>query len=295
MLVFLLGAPVVGRSQDLDTDYQKLKDAQTKGDAAAVKALALETDGFAKKAAAEPAPAAADDKDNWTKRVEYAKEVDAFVEYSLYSVAVAQQPAGMVDLMATLETVNPKSKYLDEGYSAYLAALAQTGATAKVPAIAEKALANFPENPDLLFTVAENARSTKQNDKALNCANRLVAALGKRPKPEGVPEADWDKRKSAMMNEGYRIAGVVSAEKGQYAAADKDLRAVVGSLSGTLKAEALFYLGLSNYNLGKMTNSKAKLLDAAKFSDECAAIQSPYADQAWKNSALMKAEAAKMR
>ncbi|MEI9975738.1 MAG: hypothetical protein WDO73_28965 [Ignavibacteriota bacterium] len=44
-----------------------------------------------------------------------------------------------------------------------------------------------------------------------------------------------------------------------------------------------------------MTNNKAKILEAAKFSDECAAIQSDLAQQAWKNSAIMKAEAAKMR
>jgi hypothetical protein len=44
-----------------------------------------------------------------------------------------------------------------------------------------------------------------------------------------------------------------------------------------------------------MTNSKAKILAAAKFSDDCAALPSDFAQQAWKNSAIMKAEAAKMR
>ena len=177
----------------------------------------------------------------------------------------------------------------------YLAALGQTGATAKISGIAEKALANFPENPDLLYYLAESARSSKQNDKALAYATRLNAALGKKGKPEGMSQGDWDKRKGAMMSEGYRIAGVVSAEKQLWAAGDKNLRAALPSLSGVLKAEALFQLGLSNYNLGKMTNSKAKILEAAKFSDECAALTGPYAEQAYKNSSLMKAEAAKMR
>ena len=60
-------------------------------------------------------------------------------------------------------------------------------------------------------------------------------------------------------------------------------------------APALFYLGTANYNLGKMTASKAKMLEGAKFSDQCAAIPGDLAQQASKNSAVMKAEAAKMR
>ena len=57
MMVLLVGAPFVARTQDLDTDYQNLKDAEAKGDVAAVKKLAAETHGFAKKAIEEPAPA----------------------------------------------------------------------------------------------------------------------------------------------------------------------------------------------------------------------------------------------
>ena len=40
MMVLLVGAPLlVARTQDLDTDYQNLKDAEAKGDVAAVKKL----------------------------------------------------------------------------------------------------------------------------------------------------------------------------------------------------------------------------------------------------------------
>jgi hypothetical protein len=110
-----------------------------------------------------------------------------------------------------------------------------------------------------------------------------------------VADSDWAKSKSAMLNEGHRIVGVVSGEGGQYVPADRELRAALPGLSGGLRAEALFYLGVANYNVGKMTNNKAKVLEAAKFSDDCAAIQSPYAEQAYKNSNAMKADAAKMR
>ena len=112
-----------------------------------------------------------------------------------------------------------------------------------------------------------------------------------------MSDADWEKKKATMVGEGYRIAGVVSGERAQYSAADKNLRAALPYIKGNaaFTAEALFYLGVSNYNLGKMTMNKAKVLDGAKFSDQCAALPGPYAEQAWKNSAIMKADAGKMR
>ena len=45
----------------------------------------------------------------------------------------------------------------------------------------------------------------------------------------------------------------------------------------------------------ELTMAKAKISDAARFSEQCAAIESPYADQARHNALVMKAEAAKMR
>src|ERR1017187_5902578 len=296
-LVLLVVGPVVGRTQDLDTNYQSLKDAEAKGDVAAVKKLAAETSAMAREAAAEAAPQGADEKDAWTKRVAYAKDVDSYCDYALYAVAVKSQPAVAVDLLAALEAQSPKSKYLDEGYAAYLYDLSQSGASAKIPAIAEKALANFPDNPDLLYFLVEHAMAAKQNDRALTYANRLVAAAGRRSKPEGIAEADWEKKKSAWLGSGYWIAGVVAGEKSQYAASDKSLRAALPYIKGNdaRTAPALFYLGLDNYQLGKMKMNKAQMLEGAKFSDQCAAITGPYAEQAWKNAANIKVEAGKMR
>jgi hypothetical protein len=297
MMVLLVGAPAVVRTQDLEGTYQSLKDAEAKNDAASVKKLSAETSALARAAIAEAAPEAAEEKDAWTKRVAYARDVDSYSEYALYAVAVKSQPATTVDLLAALEEQNPKSKYLDQGYAYYLYALSQAGASAKIPAIAEKGLASFPDNPDLLLFMADHSYSAKQSDRALSYANRLVASLGKHPKPEGMAEGDWERKKSTSLGRGYYYAGVISGEKNQYAASDKNLRAALPLIKGNdaMMGPALFYLGVDNYNLGKMTMNKAKVLEAAKFSDQCAAITGPYAEQAWKNSAAMKAEAAKMR
>lgn len=124
MLLFVL-APAVGRTQDLESSFKSLQDAQAKNDAAAVKKLAAETCALARTAAAEPAPQAQDEKDAWTKRVAYARDIETNTEYALFAVAAQAPPATAVDLLGTLVEQNPKSKYLDEGYATYLYDLSQ--------------------------------------------------------------------------------------------------------------------------------------------------------------------------
>jgi hypothetical protein len=296
LAVVLVGAPVSVAAADLEGSFQALKDAEAKGDAALVKKLAVETGAMAKAAAAEAAPADADEKQAWTDRVKYAQDVESYTEYALYATAIKGPAATTVDLISTLEEQNPKSKYLDQGYSPYLAALKETGAEAKIPAIVEKGLQNLPENEDLLLLAALNAQA-KQPDKALAYANRLVAAATKHNKPEGVAQADWERKHNTSLEYGHWIAGVIHGAKQQWMAADKDLRAALPLIKGNdaMMGPALFHLGMANYNLGKMTNSKAKVLEGAKFSEDCAKITGPFTDQAWHNAQVMKTEAAQMR
>ena len=293
----LLIAPAFAVAQDLETSYQSLQDAVAKGDAALVKKVGGEALVLARQAGGEQPPTGDEEKAAWTSRVEYAKSVEAYTEYALFAVAVKSAPATTVDLMATLEAQNPKSKYLDQGYANYLYALGQSGGTAKIPTVAEKGLTNFPDNEDLLMVMMDHTRSTKQNDRAITYANRLVAAVGKHGKPENLTAADWEKKRTNALMRGYYTAGVLAGEKGQDSAADKSLRAALPLIQGNnaLLAPALFYLGRSNYNIAKATASKARMLEAAKFSDQCAAITSEYAEQAYKNALIMKTEAGKMR
>jgi len=293
----VLLATLVITSGSLETAYQKLKDATAEKDAVQVKILAAQTCALAREAISATAPADADEKEAWSSRVAYARGVELYTEYALYATAVEARPETAVDLLAALERQNPKSKYLTDVYALYFHALQQMGAAAKIPDIAEKALDNFPENDDALAVLAESAYSHKQSDRAWGYARRLTAVLGKHSRPEGVSVADWERKRSAEQATGYWIAGVVQAEKGAYFEANKDLRAALPLVAGNdgRKAAALFYLGLANYQLGKMTLKKAQVLEAAEFSKQAAAIQGPLAQQAWHNAQVMKDEAARMR
>jgi hypothetical protein len=293
----LLAGSVPAISDDLEDSFGKLKEAEARKDVALVKQLAVETCALARKEAAQPAPEKEEQKEWWTKHLVYLQGIETYTEYALYTTAMQAPAASAVDLFATLEQQNPKSKYLDEAYGRYFLALNQTGAAAKIPAIAEQALKNFPENEDLLVVLADNAMNRKQTDRALQYAERVISVLGKHRKPEGMPAADWERKRTLAIGRTRWIAGICHAEKAQHFEADKDLRAALPLIAGNdaMMASALFYLGLANYQLGATMREKPRILEAAKFSEQAAAIKGPLSQQAWRNAQAMRAEAQKMK
>lgn len=297
MTVVLLAGPAVAVADKLDDTFQSLKDAVAKKDAEQVKKLVADLEPLVKEAMATPAPADADQKQTWTNHQTYVKSVAEYSDYALFATALASPPAEQVTFLQLLEKQNPSSKYLDQAYGQYLVALNQTGAAAKIPAIAEKALVNFPENEDLLLVLVDSAVNRKQADRALALANRLTAALTKHGKPENLPTPDWERKRNAALGHGYYVAGSIYSEKGNYLNADKKLRAALPLIKGNdaMMGPALFHLGMANYQLGKMTANKAQIVDAAKFSEQSALIAGPFTEQARHNALVMKAEAAKMR
>ena len=293
----ILAAMFEVESGDLDKSFQSLKVAQSKNDVAAVQTLAAETCALARKMIETPQPAGGSEKDTWTQMVAHAKDVEVYTEYALYAVALQAKPDETVSLMAALERQNPKSKYLEDAYGRYFIALRQTGASAKVLGIAEKAIASFPKNEDLLMVLAEAAMNQKQRDRSQDYAERLIVVLKAHPTPEGMAATDWGRKRAAGLGLGYWIAGLMHVEKAQYYQADQDLRAALPLIKDNdqMTAAALFNLGLANYQFGMSTVNKAKVLEGAKFSEMCASYKSPYAQQAWTNAHLMRREATKLK
>jgi tetratricopeptide (TPR) repeat protein len=295
--VLLIAGALPALPGDLEDAYKNLKEAEAKKDPAQVKKLAGETCALARRDASLPAPVDDDEKEEWKNHVAYARDVETYTEYALFVAAIQAPPAAAADLLAALEQQNPKSKYLEDAYGRYFLALNQMGEASKIPAVAETALANFPDNEDLLLVLADSAMSNRQSDRALDYAGRLVAVLNNHAKPEGMSDSDWEAKRSAALGRGYWISGMVRSERSQFFEADRDLRAALPLIKGNdaMLAPALFSLGVANYQLGKTAKNKAQVLEGAKFSEQAAAIKSPLAAQASTNARAMRAEALKMR
>lgn len=283
---------IVAGPDTLDDSLQSLRDAVSKKDAAQIKPLAVQTFEAAKKITSGPAPETEIDKE----QVNAAKEAQSYAEYALYSTAVESEPDVKVDLFATLEQQSPTSKYLNDGYVYYFAALTQTGAGAKIPSIAEKAVKALPSSPDVLAELLDLAAQKNQNDRAFSYSQRLIAALGKRSKSDIMPDAEWAKKKNAMLGRAHLVSGIILVAQTHYYHADQELRAALPLVKGDdlQTATVLFNLGLANYQLGKTGLNKGQVQEAAKFSQECSQIKSQYQAQASHNAQVMKTEAAMM-
>jgi hypothetical protein len=293
-MFLLFAGPAAAASDDLEQSYENLKNATARKDVAQVKKLAVETSALARQVQTAPAPE--NNAENWPKYVAFARDVELYTEYALYATAVQSPPAALVDLLSTLEQQNPKSKYLDDGYGAYFLALRQSGAANRILGVAGKAIAHFPDNEDLLLFLADSAMARRQFDRASAYSERLVAVLKRHTKPEPMPAAEWERKRAASLGVGYWIAGMCHCEKQQYPQADEDLKAALPLIQSNtaLLAPALFQLSLANYQLGKLTMNRGRVLEAARYAEQVAGMKTELAQQAWTNAHLMQQEATRM-
>jgi hypothetical protein len=291
-LAFLSVAGLI-RADELNDSYAQLKDAEAKKDPDAVKKLAAEVSKLARAEEALPKPSDADALEAWKQRQEYAKQVDTFAEYALSTTALAStDPVKTVELVNQMLEQNSKSQYLSSCAPAYLTALGKQGVKQQIEGATKIANA-LPNSEDALYILASGYLSSSP-DQAGRYATRLLTVMKSKAKPEGVSEADWDKRKTLMLGQGYYIAGATACTKSIWTDCDKDLRAALPYLGKeyTYLGPTYFYLGLSNYQLGKITGDRTKIQEGEKFSEQSAGIAGPMQQQAARNVAAMKQELA---
>jgi hypothetical protein len=279
---------------DVEAAYNKLKDAESRKDPDGILEWATKTSAAARQITSQPKPAGADELEAWKRDTDYATQVDTYTEYSMQAaVASGIPPEKTVALTEALEAQNPKSQYIGLIFNVYLDALQKSGQTAKIIPAAESRLAIDPQNQDLLLVLADGYRNQKETTaKSTEYANRVIEVTSTKAKPENVSDADWEKRKNSILARAYWIAGINYGSLNQYKESDKDLRLAVPMIQGQneLLGPALFYLGVANYNLAKPTKDKKMAGEAAKFSDQSAAIKGPYQDLAKKNAISIRRE-----
>ncbi len=291
----LIAGPVL--ADELDDSFAALKEAESKKDVALVKKLAARTSELAREQADMEEPADASLKQTWKERTAWARDVDKFTEYSLYSLSLGAEPAVAIDLLTTLEKQNPKSRYLDEGgYGVLFAAFTKSGAADKITPVAEKALVNLPNSVDLLLVLADGAMA-KQSPNTASYCQKLVAAASKATKPEALQQADWDRKRALALGHGYYYLGIMAAQRNQFFEVDRNLRAALPYIKGSdaMYGQALFALGVANFQLGTQTANKKRVLEAATFSEQSSKVAWPNSNQAYANAQAMRAQAAKMQ
>ena len=293
-LIALAAAFPQAKVAEVESAYNKLKEAEGRKDADGILEWARKTSAAARQISSQPKPAGGDELEAWKRDTDYASQVDTYTEYSLQAAVATgiAPPDKTIALTEALEAQNPKSQYLGLIYAPYLSALQKTGQTAKLLTASERRLMTDPANEELLLILADAYRNQKDTAKSTEYANRLVETMKAKTKPETMADADWEKRRNAILGQGYWIAGINYGSLNQYKDADRNLRAVLPLIQGQneLLGPALFYLGVANYNMAKPTKDKKLAADAVKFSDQCAAIKGTFQDPARKNALSIRRE-----
>lgn len=287
------GKLVAADPQDVEAGLACLKAAEAKKDPDLILKWSNLTSEMARKVAQLPKPADEDEVEDWKRRVDYAKQVDTYAEYSLFAAMLAtQDPKKKTELAETLEKRNPDSQYLPQMTEQWFQAYMQPGGDpAKGIALAEKLIAKDQGSVEMLLAVASSYMGKKQPDMVTELSKKAIAAAEAKPKPAGVADADWNNWKAQIAGRAHWMTGLSLAGQSKWAQTDLELRAALPGIKNSkeMQAEALFYLGLANYRMA-VAGDTERARDALKFSEECAAIPGRFQAPARQNSRAIKGQ-----
>lgn len=277
---------------DIDAAYANLKASEAKKDSEGVLKWSGATSEIARKTVA--APKRDDQADEEYKHaIDFAKQVDTYTEYSLYATALQEtDPAKAMKLADALEKRNPKSQYIEMVMPRYSALARQANALPAAVAFGERAYQRGQYSEDMLLLMADQAIQGKDPAKAIQYSEKAIEVMGTRPKPEGVSDADWERKKNVTNGLAYWMAGTTLSGQSKWSQADKMLRPALPLVKDNeqLYGMALFHLGLANYRMAQASKNKTQIADAISFSKQSAAIKGPLQAQAAKNVKAMQQE-----
>jgi len=279
--------------QDLDSLNYALRAVESKNDYQATARYAKLAWDAASQVAQAPKPSDPYDVPDWKRQMEFARDLQTYSEYTLYSLS-AHSPDQRTksQLIHELETRNPHSKYLSTAKSDYAHA-GQVGTSGPIPvSVAEKGLADDPDNEDYLLTVAEYHMGRESEfGKVLAYSQRVIRIMQQKPKPESFTSDAWEQKRRQYLGAANWMAGVVHAKQGSYALSDRYLRSALPYLRDrSLQAAAWYYLGYDNYALGSELRDRAHIQEAVKFSKLCLDISGPFQPLAQKNLEVIRNE-----
>jgi tetratricopeptide (TPR) repeat protein len=270
----------------VETSQQTLKAAEMKKDPDLVMKWSAKTAELAQKVVASPQPKEEDQVEHWKSRVDYAKQVNTYTEYSLYATALqTQDPKKQVELLEALQKRNPKSEYLAKATGVMFQGYQKAGANDKALALAQKTAAAGQPTEDMLLVLSDDSLRRKDSEKVHTYTGKLIEMTNAAAKPEGVADADWTKRKNTILGLGYYMSGKDYYNQGKFAPADKDLRQALPLVESNvnIRPEVLYLLAYANYKL-------QKIQEAANYYKACAAVKSPFQALANKNLTAIHAE-----
>jgi len=245
---------------DVDAASDALQAAEFQRDPELIRKYALQSWDAASKALLTPKPADPDDVPDWTRRIEFGNQAQAYAEFVLASqAAVEPNSHRKAELIEAVEQRNPQSKYLAAVKRNIR--VREEANPEQAFAIAERGIATEPDNEDYLMRLANHYMSREEDlDKVLTYSLRLLEVLDKKTKPQEVSMEDWEKKKARYTGGANWMVGVVYGKQARYGLSDRYLRSALPQIQddAQLLAAAYFYLGYDNYALAGQLRDKSR-------------------------------------
>jgi len=156
------------------------------------------------------------------------KEIKDPAEYNAYVGAVQQtDAAAKISGLEAFLAQYPNSVMKEDALEVLMTTYQTTGKQDKVIDTANRLLTANPNNVTALVLLAYNEKSVQKWADAKQHAERGLAAIPSMTKPDGVSDADFDKKKAQMSALLESLAGFSALQLKDNATAEKDLRAAV--------------------------------------------------------------------
>jgi tetratricopeptide (TPR) repeat protein len=232
------------------------------------------------------------------KQASEAKQSQDYAEFCLYTAAMNSPDLKVrISLLEGLEQRNPQTRYVKSFPTEYFRIYHEMGDEEKLIASAEKGLRSEPDNLDMLMTLTEfhfRKDNPKERQLVIEYAQRAIEVAEKKPKPEGIAEEEWQKKKNDSLAMAYYMGGMASSLNLNFRQADLMLRQALVHMkekdNEAQLAGLLYHLGMANYRMAENSRDRSRPADALKFMRRCAAIKSPFQLQAQKNVDGIRAE-----
>jgi tetratricopeptide (TPR) repeat protein len=233
-----------------------------------------------------------------------AKQAAEYAESCLYSTAAeTEDPKIRLGVLQKLDQEMSSSRYSSHLPILFFRTYRQLGDDDNSVEMADKGLKLDPDNIEMLMFLTEiHFRKENAHERQLVAAysTRLVDVLSRKERPQSEAEMadpDWEKRKAEMLGMASFMGGMSYDFLSNFAKADVMFRAALpyvaqsnGKDSEARLAALLYHLGMANYRLAESGGERSRPVDALKFMRRCAAIRSPFQEQAIKNVEGIKAE-----
>jgi tetratricopeptide (TPR) repeat protein len=224
---------------------------------------------------------------------DYANGVVQYVEYSLITSALKVTDANLK--LTYLEALNehyPNGQYAKSptATDAYVMACQQLGDIERAIPVMEASLAANADNPNegYIYMMAEHALGKRDDAKAKDLGERLIAVMETKAKPENASPEQWEQQKSMFTAYGHFVLGRLQAMTEDYRGARDHLTQAAGPMEkqgGQPYGTLAYFLGICYVKLDMAGDN---IPQATKWMTVAAQTENPFQGEAKKTLAAIK-------